>query len=67
MNEVVKEWVINNITDQLDELAGAINNEKIWMLGSTSSEEIAGHADNIKILCEAMDYYNTQLREIMEK
>ena len=67
MNEIVKGWIISNIQEQLNELAGAIDNEKLWMLGSTSFEEIAGHADIIKILCEAMDYYNTQLREIIEK
>lgn len=67
MDHVVKEWIIENIKEQIDDYEGTIATEKLWLLGSTSAEEIQGHAENIKQLCEALDYYNTQLRDIMAR
>lgn len=67
MDPVVKEWIIENIKEQIEEYEGTIANEKLWLLGSTSADEIQCHAENIKQLCEAMDYYNTQLRDVMAR
>lgn len=67
MDHVEKEWIIEHIKGLIEEYKGTIANEKLWLLGSTSSEEIQGHAENIRQLCEALDYYNTQLRDIMAR
>lgn len=65
MSEVVREWVKENLLEQMEETRGTIANEKMWLLGSDTEEAIAGHAENIKLLCEYMDYLSTQLRDIM--
>lgn len=67
MDHVVKEWIIENIKEQIEDYEGTIANEKLWLLGSTSAEEIQGHAENLKQLYEALNYYHTQLRDVMAR
>ena len=65
MSEVVREWIKENLLDQMEETRGAIENEKLWLLGSDTVEAIEGHSENIRLLCEYMDYLSTQLRDIL--
>ena len=66
MNEIVKEWIITDLSEIIDDVRGALENEKLWLLGSDTVEEIQAHTENIKNLCEYMDYLCTELRDVME-
>ena len=66
MDETVKNWIVSDLREHIDDLEGTLENERLWLLGCSTTEEITCHASNIKQLCEALDYYNTQLKTILE-
>ncbi len=41
-----------DIAEEIEEVKGAISNERLWQKGSDSREEIACHEQNIADLCE---------------
>lgn len=48
-NPILIEWLINLFKDAIEESTGTIRNERIWMNGSDTDEEIKMHIENINL------------------
>ena len=47
-----KEDICKLFKDEVQEIAGTISNENLWMLGSQTPEQAEVHTNNIAIYCE---------------
>lgn len=60
MNKLTSEKLMNQFKedirklfeDEVQEIAGTISNENLWMLGSQTPEQAEVHTNNIAIYCE---------------
>lgn len=63
MDEIIKEWLCNLFNNEIDEVKGSIENERIWANGSLDDEAINCHGENV----ERYEKYLEILTELSEK
>ena len=52
MNEMVRIWVEKLFDQQISEIKDSIRNERLWMHGANSEEEVRSSIDNLANLNE---------------
>ncbi len=52
-----------NIDEEIEEVNGTISNERLWLMGSSSQEEIAGHNQNIADLAAYLEWLESEERK----
>lgn len=63
MNETVKIWLEELYKNEIEEVKGAIDNERIWAVGY-DGEEPNPHVENIEVLKEYIDILEEKLEEL---
>ena len=63
MNETVRIWLEELYKNEIEEVKGAIDNERIWELGY-DGEEPNPHTENIEVLEEYLEVLEEKLAEL---
>ena len=63
MNETVRVWLEKLYSDEIEEIKGTIDNERIWEWGY-NGDKPNPHTENITILLEYLSILEDKLREI---
>ena len=71
MNETVKIWLeeLGNptkeeIKTEIEDVKGAIDNERLWEIASDGDEPINPHTENIEVLKEYIEVLDSKLEEL---
>lgn len=63
MSEMVKEWSIQMLDNELKEIEGCISNVELWIAGSKFEEDIAAHKQTLENMLE----YKALLQNLRKK
>ena len=63
MNETIKNWLEELYKNEIEEIKGTIDNERIWELGY-DGEEPNPYTENINILKEYLEVLEEKLEEL---
>lgn len=63
MNETIRIWLENLYQNEIEEIKGAISNERIWERGYYG-EEPNPHTENIEVLTEYLETLEEKLEEL---
>lgn len=63
MSEMVKEWTIQMLDNELKEIEGSISNVELWIAGSKFEEDIAAHQQTLENMLE----YKALLQNLRKK
>lgn len=63
MNETIKIWLEELYKNEIEEIKGTVDNERIWELGY-DGEEPNPHTENIKVLKEYLEILEEKLEEL---
>lgn len=67
MNEVVSTWIEEfkrndtSLTDEIKDVKASISNERLFLKGSSSIDDVAIHTENIDALSEYLEWLEEQL------
>ena len=64
MNETVKIWMRRMYVNEMEQVNGAISNERLWAKGADSAEQAFMHEQNIETLIEYKELLEEALKKI---
>ena len=64
MSETVRIWFEELYKKEIEEIEGAISNERLWELGYDGDEPTNPHTENIAILMEYLELLKEKLAEL---
>lgn len=66
MTDLIRTRLLAMVNSELEQTAGSISNNKLWMHGSDSPEQVAMFEQNIEELMELEDILKILREQIME-
>ncbi len=72
-NDMVRNWLealentIPSVEEEIDQVKGAISNERLWSQGSRTPDQVSMHQENVRNLCEYLKCLKLLLAKLGEE